>query len=197
LLIAGPGVLATLTFAPLVITLFYSTKFGPAVEILRWICLGGALQVITWPMGFIIVAKGNQKLFFLTEFAWTVVAVALAWICLRWFGLNGAGIAFFVSYVFHLLLIYPIVRRLSDFQWSNENRRKGTAFFALIAIVFTGFYVLPVLWAASLGMLVAIGSCIYSIRVLTRLVPLRDLPSPLRRLLVALRLVPSGVAPAN
>ena len=32
LLIAGPGVLATLTFAPLVITLFYSAKFVAAVE---------------------------------------------------------------------------------------------------------------------------------------------------------------------
>ena len=40
LLLAGPGVLGTLTFAPLVIQLFYSAKFGPAVEILRWICLG-------------------------------------------------------------------------------------------------------------------------------------------------------------
>jgi enterobacterial common antigen flippase len=183
LLLAGPGVLATLTFAPLVITLFYSAKFGPAVELLRWICLGAALQVVTWPMGFIIVAKGNQKLFFLAEFGWAVVSVGLSWICLRWFGLNGAGIAFFGSYVFHLFLIYPIARHLSDFRWSLENKRNGTAFFALIIIVFVGFYVLPVLWAASLGMLIAIGTCIYSIRVLTKLVPLRDLPSPLRRLL--------------
>ena len=38
LLLAGPGVLATLTFAPLVISLFYTAKFGAAVGILRWIC---------------------------------------------------------------------------------------------------------------------------------------------------------------
>src|SRR5260370_29289873 len=59
LLLAAPGVIATLTFAPMVIFLFYSTKFGAAVGILRWICLGATLQVITWPMGYIIVAKGN------------------------------------------------------------------------------------------------------------------------------------------
>ena len=40
LLMAGPGVIATLTFAPLVIALFYTAKFGAAVGILRWICLG-------------------------------------------------------------------------------------------------------------------------------------------------------------
>ena len=64
LLLAGPGVIATLTFAPLVIALFYSAKFGAAVVILRWICLGAMLQVITWPMGFIIVAKGKPGLYF-------------------------------------------------------------------------------------------------------------------------------------
>jgi len=60
LLLAGPGVLGTLTFAPVVIALFYSGKFGAAVGILRWICLGTTLQVITWPMSFIIVAKGSR-----------------------------------------------------------------------------------------------------------------------------------------
>ena len=83
LLLAGPGVLATLTFAPLVVALFYSAEFGAAVGVLRWICLGATLQVITWPMGFIIVAKGRQGLFFASELAWTIVAVSFAWVCVR------------------------------------------------------------------------------------------------------------------
>src|SRR5436853_5685838 len=69
LLMAGPGVLATLTLAPVVIALFYTTKFAGAVEPLRWICLGMALRVIAWPMGFIVLAKGAQKIFFWTEIA--------------------------------------------------------------------------------------------------------------------------------
>jgi PST family polysaccharide transporter len=40
LLLAGPGVVATLTFAPLVIAVLYSAKFAAAVTLLRWICLG-------------------------------------------------------------------------------------------------------------------------------------------------------------
>jgi PST family polysaccharide transporter len=176
LLLAGPGVLATLTFAPLVIMLFYSAKFGASVELLRWICLGTALQVVTWPMGFIIVAKGNQKLFFLAEFSWTVVAIALAWLCLRWFGLNGAGIAFFGSYVFHLFLIYPISRWMTGFRWSRENAQKTVVFLVLMGLVFCGFYVVPVLWATGIGMLATIASAVYSMRVLLRLVPLERVP---------------------
>src|SRR6266702_5948269 len=60
LLLAGPGLIATLTFTPLVTTIFYSAKFGAAVGVLRWICLGTILQVITWPMGFIIIAKARR-----------------------------------------------------------------------------------------------------------------------------------------
>ena len=61
LLLAGPGVIGTLTFAPLVIQLFYSAKFGPAVDILRWICLGMTFRVASWPMGFILLAKGARQ----------------------------------------------------------------------------------------------------------------------------------------
>ena len=124
-MLAGPGVIATLTFAPLVIALFYSAKFTAAVGILRWICLGMTLRVITWPMGFIIVAKGERKIFFFTELAWTVVNVSLSWICVRFFGLNGAGIAFFGSYVFHGFMIYPVVSLAQRFSLVSRKQTNG------------------------------------------------------------------------
>src|SRR5258708_2809518 len=191
LLLAGPGVIATLTFAPLVIALFYSAKFGAAVGILRWICLGATLQVITWPMGFIIVAKGNQNLFFLADLAWTFAAVSLPLFFFRSFGVNGAGIAFFVSYVFHGLMIYPIVRWLSGFRWSRENKPTGLLFLLLIAVVFCGFYVPPTLLAGLLWALVVIFSGFYSLRALLKIISLDQIPRPLPRLLLRFRLVPS------
>lgn len=193
LLIAGPGVIATLTFAPLVIALFYTAKFAGAVAILRWISLGATLQVITWPMGFIIVAKGNQTVFFLSELAWTLVAVALAWVCIGSFGVNGAGIAFFGSYVFHGILTYPIVRRLSGFRWSSENVKKGLLLLSLIALVFAGFYALPFLYAVCIGIGVTAASGAYSIRVLLKLVPWEQIPRQLKPLLALFRLRTAGI----
>jgi antigen flippase len=183
LLLAGPGVIATLTFAPLVIPLFYSAKFGAAAGVLRWICLGVTLQVITWPMSFIIVAKGKSDVFFYADLAWTIVAIALAWICMRSFGVNGAGIAFFGSYVFHVFLIYPIVRRLTGFRWSAASKQTGLFFLSLIAVVFCGFYVLPFLVAACVGTLALVLSGTYSIRFLLNLVSLDRIPRPVQRLM--------------
>ena len=182
LLLAGPGVIATLTFAPLVILLFYSPKFYEAVEVLRWICLGIALRVISWPMGFIIVAKNRQAIFLGAEVAWTVVNVGLTWLCVKTFGLNGAGMAFFGSYVFHGLVVYPIVRRLSGFRWSVANWQTGLLFLSSVTVVFGGFYVLPPLWACGIGTLVMILSGVYSIRTLLQLVSLDQVPQPLLRL---------------
>ena len=197
LLIAGPGVLATLTFAPLVITILYSAKFGAAVGVLRWICLGAALQVITWPLGFIIVAKGNQKVFFLAEFAWTVVAIALAWFCLKQYGLVGAGIAFFGSYIFHGFLTYSIARWLTGFSWSKETKLKSIFFLPLIALVFAGFGRLPILWAGGLGIVTTGVSVVYSLRVLLELVPLDGIPTPLRRVISSIGLTRHGRAAAR
>jgi len=184
LLLAGPGIIATLTFAPLVIALFYSAKFTEAVEILRWICLGMALRVVTWPMGFIIVAKNRQLIFFGADLAWTVVNIGLAWLCVGRFGVAGAGIAFFGSYVFHGFLIYPIARVLSGFRWSAANRKTGLLFFSLIAMVFCNFFLLPPLVATAIGTLAMFLSGFYSIRVLVNLLSPERIPRPLRRLLM-------------
>lgn len=182
LLLAGPGVLATLTCAPLAIAVFYSSRFLPAVEILRWICLGTLLQVVTWPMGFIIVAKARQALFFWCEAAWALVSLALAWMCVSSFGLKGAGVAFFGSYVFHGLLIYGVIRRLSGFRWSVENARRTLFFAAGTAVVFVGPYLLPAYAAIAVGALATVASAAYSLYVLLHLVSRDQLPPIVRRL---------------
>ena len=189
LLLAGPGVIATLTLAPVVIALFYSAKFGPAVEVLRWICLGAIVQVMTWPLGYMILAKAKQAIYFGCELSLGVVSVSLAWIFVKWFGLNGAGYAFFGSTIFYGFLLFPIGRGLSGFRWSAANKKTAIVLFSLIASVFSGFYFLPTLWATAFGTLAALLSAVYSIRVLARLVTPDRIPQSVRRFLVRLHLV--------
>jgi antigen flippase len=193
LLLAAPGVMATMTFAPLVIALFYTTKFAAAVEPLRWICFGMALRVIAWPMGFIVVAKGVQTIFFWTEVAATAVHVGLAFMLVHYFGLTGAAMAFFGLYIWHGTLIYVIVRRLSGFRWSAANRRIGLLFLPVMGMVFCGFHWLPFWLATAVGTLAAFGAGIYSSRMLVRLIPMDRMPRSMRQLLGWLRIAPSGI----
>lgn len=189
LLLAGPGVIATLTFAPIVVTLFYSAEFSSAVDLLRWVCLGMMLRVIAWPMGFIVVAKGAQAIFFWTEVAAALVHVGLAWLLVRTIGLDGAGMAFFGLYVWHAFLIHAIVRRFTGFRWSRNNVKLGLVFLPLTAAVFAGFHVLPFWLATAAGILAVLLSGLYSLRVLLTLVPRASTPFGIRIWLARLGLV--------
>jgi antigen flippase len=197
LLLAGPGVIATLTFAPLVIALFYAATFAAAVEPLRWICLGMALRVIAWPMGYIILAKGARNIFFWTEVAAAVVHVGLAYVLVRRFGLPGATMAFFGLYIWHGILIYVIVRRLTGFRWSAANRRTGLLFLPLAGAVFCGFFLFPYWVATAIGFVAALVSGIYSLRTVCRLVSLERVPRFARDLLAWSRISsPASVSPS-
>jgi PST family polysaccharide transporter len=194
LLIAGPGVLGALTFTPLIIQIFYSTKFGPAVEVLRWICLGMIMRVASWPMGFILGAKGYRRGIFFTELVANGSQFAFAWLGVRWLGLDGAGIGFFAGYVLYWFVIYFTVRSVTGFRWSAENKRVGLALFISVSALFVGWYFLerPVVVAA--GALITLMAGYLSLKTLCSLVSLDRLPKVLRRLAAMLRLTPNPIS---
>jgi antigen flippase len=191
LLLAGPGLLATLTFAPVVISLFYTAQFQPAVEIFRWICLGMMLRVVTWPMGFIQLAKGKRNLFLGLQFVASILHVGLVWLGLKVFGLIGAGIAFFALFLIHLTIVRWVARELSGFRWSSANRRRAVLFTLLSAVVFSSWYVLPRGLSVVLGTTITLVAGIYSLRILCSFVPMRRLPPVAQKIATIFRVVPA------
>jgi PST family polysaccharide transporter len=131
-------------------------------------------------MGFIVLAKGARSIFFWTELAATLVHVGLALLFIPRLGTAGAGIAFFGLYVWHSILIYVIVRRLTGFRWSAANRRHILLFLPASASVSAAFLLLPLWPAIVLGTVLAALSGIYSLRMLLDLLPRESLPAPLR-----------------
>lgn len=142
LLLATPGLLATLAVAPYVIHLFYSVHFVPAYQVLRWQILGIFLRVVAWPIGFVLLAKGKGRVFFWCELIWNLLHVSLIWLGLRLFGLQGTGIAFFLLYVSYTISIFVVVNRISGFRWSAANIRIGSFLMAGIAVAFLLPYLL-------------------------------------------------------
>lgn len=181
MLLAGPGVLATLTFSPFVIALFYTHQFAAAVDPLRWICLGMMLRVVAWPLGFIVLAKGAQKLFICLEVVIAVIHVGFAFLAVAYFGMKGAGIAFFGLYFIYTFIIRGVVHTLTGFTWSRANIRIGALTFPLIGAVFCCVTYLPFWPAIALGTTAVAFSSFYSMRTLLTLIPLDRLPRTIRR----------------
>ncbi len=169
LLIAVPGILLTLTFTPLVIQVLYSASFIPAYEVLRWQILGVFLRVTSWPLSYVLLAKGKKLLYFCTELTANSLHVLLVWISVGYFGLPGAGMAFFVLYVFYTILLLVIVNRITQFRWTPSILR----IMALACLSIAATFLLPhfVSQISSLvaGALLILISTAYSLRALYQL----------------------------
>ena len=152
------------------------------------------MRALTWPMGFIIVAKNRQMLFIASDVAWTCLNISLTLLCVDSFGVTGAGMAFFGSYLFHLLLIYPIVRHLSGFRWSLQNVQVAIINLVVLILVFCGSYFIEPMPLMALGAVAVTLSGFYSARTLVTLVSWAQIPRRLRFILVWLRMGPPATA---
>ncbi|PZX40649.1 PST family polysaccharide transporter [Roseinatronobacter thiooxidans] len=119
LLLCGPVLVMMLGCAPWVIRLLYSAEFGPAVEILRWQLLGDILKVISWPLGFVLLALGAGRTFIVTETVGIGVFVLGVAIGLPLLGVTATGVAFLALYVAYLPLVWWLGGRRIGFRWSR------------------------------------------------------------------------------
>ena len=182
ILLALPGVLATLAIAPWVIQLFYSSKFQIAGEILCWQVAGNFLRVLSWPMGFIILAKGRAAVFFWTDLIAYSVYVTLGCFGLKVFGLVGTGMAFLGLYVFHLCMILLVVRRVAGFAWSPANLHLSLLGGSTVAATLWMRLNLPEPWATAVGCTLAFIAGLYCLRALILLVGTDEINKYTRKL---------------
>jgi enterobacterial common antigen flippase len=164
ILLALPGLLATLTFAPELIHLLFSAKFMAGADLLPWFVVGVFGQVITWPLGFIQRAKGDARWIFLSQSHLNLLQLALTYFLVCAFGIQAAAWAFALATCGHGLVVYAIARRLSGFKWSftvvNLVLLSG-------ALIISGFILQAVsngLVEIALGAIATAVSCVVSLR---------------------------------
>lgn len=168
IIFAAPVLLMMLAFAPLVINVLYSSEFTYSVEILRWQVYGDVLKVISWPLGFIILAKGYSKLFFCAELLWNGSYVLLVYFGVELFGIEITGYAFVLSYLIYLFTVYFVSKTINDFQWSKNNT-KLILLLILAASVLLLFSYFSLLGSMILGFTLVFSSSIYALKTIAEL----------------------------
>lgn len=136
LLLCGPVLVIMLGCAPWVIRLLYSAEFDPAVDILRWQLLGDILKVVSWPIGFVLLALGAGRTFILTEAAAIGVFVLGVAIGLPLLGITATGVAFLILYAVYLPLVWWLGGRRIGLRWSRMVvRQAGLTIAAALSVV--------------------------------------------------------------
>jgi enterobacterial common antigen flippase len=164
ILLALPGLLATLGFSTLVMKIFYSTKFLPGADLLPWFVLGIFGQVVSWPMGFALAAKGASAWYVTVETISNVLRLTLSILFLKWLGLQGTALAIPVLYVVHTALLVFICRRLSGFQWTSGSLKLMIASATLILMAFAMKTWLPPYPALAAAAVLTLAASILSLR---------------------------------
>jgi antigen flippase len=164
LLLATPGLLLTLIFAPHLITLLYSPEFAPADKLLAWFTLGCFWRVLWAPLGYIRLALGKSFLYFLTEAAFAVTGVGLAYLMMRWQGLSGVAAAYLVQHLCQTIVLVLCARQLTGFGWSASVSRLVAILFPFAVLVFILALILPSPYREVIGVLVSIPCGLYCVR---------------------------------
>jgi PST family polysaccharide transporter len=186
-LLAVPGIIATLALAPVILHVFFSREFYPAADVLRWQMLGVLLRVASWPLGFVILARNNSRVFLWTEVAMNGVHITFVWLGCRWFGLAGSGMAFFGVYLLHWVLMIFVVRRMTHFRLSRVNILQLAWMFPAVGVTFAACELLPSAWAAGSGSVLTLLTGFLSLRALATLLPNSRWSRLARRLMPWLR----------
>jgi len=164
LLLAVPGLLATLSLAPWVIHVFYTAEFLPAVALLQWFVLGCLGRVVSWPLGFLMLALGKGRWFFGTETTFGVLHVALIAALLHWVGLQGVAMAFTLLYVASTATVWGVARHLTGFAWSPSSRNMLMGLTVVVALLFITVRALPLWPGTVVGGLVTLVVSLYCLR---------------------------------
>jgi O-antigen/teichoic acid export membrane protein len=120
ILILAPVILLFLVFSNWAVILLYSAKFSPINDMILWAALGMFFKAASWAIGFVFIAKGASKLFFLSELIANIYILIFNLIGYKYGGLLGLGISFLISYILLLIQVYVIARLKYDFSFSNE-----------------------------------------------------------------------------
>lgn len=189
-LLALPGLLATLVFSPLLIELLYTSKFAPAAELLPWFVLGVLVQVTSWPIGFILLAKGASGTFAAVETLLNTAQLILTFCFLRIFGLTGAALAFVATGALHILLYFAVCRRSNGFRWTREAVAVGALSLTTVVAAIL-LHLLCAHWLRYfIGTAMVTGSAYYSlVGIDNRLDPSSKIAKLLRRLPITMQLL--------
>ncbi len=145
LLLAFPGICATLAFAPCSFSCCIPDSSASPPK-----CCGGRCSVSScgWHPGRWVTCsspKGRPDSISGRKLSQPFYA-ALIWICVQLWGLPGTGIAFFGLYVYYFLLMSVVTHKLSGFAWSAPNKRFALVAIPTVAFVFVCPMILPSPW---------------------------------------------------
>jgi len=104
---------------PILIRVLLSKEFLAAKDFIFWSVLAIPLKGLVWVVGFVILAKGDNKLFLTVEIIANLIVLAFNLFFYKYYGLDGLGISMLISYSLSIVFMLYILKSKYSFQFSR------------------------------------------------------------------------------
>ncbi len=109
-----------ITTTPILIRILLSKEFFASQDFIFWSVLAIPLKGLVWVVGFVILAKGDNKLFLIVEIIANLIVLAFNILFYKYYGLTGLGISLLISYFIVSLLMLAVLKKKYNFNFVKE-----------------------------------------------------------------------------
>lgn len=105
LLFLLPVITMFLLFKNIIVEILYSSEFNIIVPLISYAVIGTIFKAVSWSMAFVILAKGNGKVYIITESISSAIGLILNIIGYNMWGLAGIGISYVLWYFIYTIIM--------------------------------------------------------------------------------------------
>ena len=132
--------------------LLYSDEFHVIVTYISWGVVGTVLRAMSWCIAFVMLAKGDGKVFLITESISAAMGLALNILCFVNWGVDGLGYAYFAWYAIYTIIVSIVYFKIYHLKLSIKCLRNLVATLAVcitavLAMQFGAWYVAAIIFA--------------------------------------------------
>jgi O-antigen/teichoic acid export membrane protein len=163
-LIQTPIILSVVLLLPFVFPILYSNEYIPAVAMTQGAMFGLLFHVLTYPISFMALSKGDVLVFILQESVYNIANVVLVVGGYYFFGLKGVGFAILLVRVLDFVVVFSITYLRYGFRLSQCSRKYLFMNMFCALILFCSVFLLNgvVAWIfSSLSVLLSIALSVY------------------------------------
>jgi O-antigen/teichoic acid export membrane protein len=123
ILILGPIIMVFLVFIKLIIIVLYSNKFVAIEEMVLWLALATFFKAGSWSISFILLAKGESKLFFWNELFANLYVLLFDLAGYYYWGLTGLGVSCCIAYLVYFTQVFILSKIKYQFSFDSSFLR--------------------------------------------------------------------------
>ncbi|WP_417988268.1 oligosaccharide flippase family protein [Flavobacterium sp. XS2P39] len=120
ILIITPIIILFLTLIPLIVTIVFTPEFSAIIPMVSFGILAMLFRAVSWSMGYILIAKGDSKMFLKTAVGFNSLSLFLNVLAYNFYGLEGLGFSFFVYYLIHFIVLKMITKKRYGFYFDSD-----------------------------------------------------------------------------